>query len=211
MQKRAVFTGDIVRSGDLDSDALAVVFAAFTQTAQDIGGWPDLAAGSGGCLHDTVVFARFRGDGWQMALPARFALRAALVMRAALRATGKGRETRIGIGIGMVEMNGDDLASAQGPAFVQSGHALDGIKRAPLLTAPDGPVVLRAILPLADRITSGWTPKQAQIALHLLAPAPPTHEALAARLGHSRQLIQKQADAAGIVPLTESIEIYETL
>lgn len=203
MQNRAVFTGDIVRSGDLDTDALSAVFGALEQAARGIGDWPANQAAP-------VIFARFRGDGWQMALPAPYALRAALVMRAAVRTTGKGRETRIGIGIGAAQISGTDLAAAQGAAFVQSGHALDGIKRAPLLAAPQGPVLLRATLPLADRIAQGWTPKQAQIALHLLVPAPPTHDALAAQLGQSRQLIQKQAEAAGLAALTESIEIYET-
>lgn len=200
MQNLAVFTGDIVRSGDLDSAGLAEVFASLTQAAHCVAVWPD----------STSVFTRFRGDGWQMALPAHFALRAALVMRAAVRATGKARDTRIGVGIGAARLTADDLASAEGPAFVQSGRALDGIKRNILMAAPDAPLVLRAALPLADRIAQGWTPKQAQIAIHMLAPLPPTQDALADVLGHTRQLIQKQADAAAIVALLESCEAYET-
>lgn len=199
MQNLAVFTGDIVRSSDLGARGLSNVFTALEAAAQSIARWPDSMA----------PFARFRGDGWQMALPPHYALRAALSLRAAVRSTGKGIETRIGIGIGTGDISGDDLAGADGPAFVQSGHALDAIKRHCLLSAPEASPVLRAALPLADRIAQGWTPKQAQIVLHLLRPAPPTQEALANQLGSTRQLIQKQADAASVAALIESCEVYE--
>ncbi len=199
MQNLAVFTGDIVRSSDLDSHDLSGLFDALRAACDTVGHWPDGMA----------FFERFRGDGWQMALPARYALRAALVMRAAVRTTGKGRSTRIGIGIGSGEISGNDLAGAEGPAFVQSGHALDHMKRNILLSAPDGSATLRVCLPMADRIAQGWTPKQALVAQHMLVPAPATQEAIAAQLGHSRQLLQKQATAAGVFALIESCEAYE--
>lgn len=200
MQNWAVFTGDIVRSSDLEAGGLAEVFAVLKTAAQQIASWPD----------STAPFARFRGDGWQMALPPRYALRGALTLRAAVRATGKGRDTRIGIGIGAGQLSGNDLAGADGPAFVQSGRALDTIKRQNLLASTDAGSALRIALPLADRIAQGWTPKQAWIALHLLSPRPPTQHALATQLGTRRQLIQKQADAAGVAALSESCAAYET-
>ena len=199
MQNLAVFTGDIVRSGALEARELSNVFTALEATARSIADW-----------HDSMApFARFRGDGWQMALPPRYALRAALSLRAAVRATGKGRDTRIGIGIGAGQITSGNLGDADGPAFVNSGRALDGMQRQSLFAAPDTSMVLRAALPLADRIAQGWTPKQAQMTLHLLAPLPPTHETLATQMGITRQLIQKQADAASVAALIESCEIYE--
>jgi hypothetical protein len=201
MQNLAVFTGDIVRSSDLEAGGLTEVFDALEAQAMRIAQWPDSMA----------PFARFRGDGWQMALPPRYALRAALTLRAAVRSTGKGRDTRIGIGLGAGTMDGNDLAGADGPAFVQSGHALDTLKRSPYMAAPDGPLPLRIALPLADEIVQGWTPKQAQVVQALLAPDAPTQEALAQTLGRSRQMTQKQADAAGITALLESCALYETL
>jgi hypothetical protein len=199
MDNWAVFTGDIVRSSDLAAPDLDLVLAALQAQSDRIGQWPA----------STTAFARFRGDGWQMALPHQFALRAALVMRASVRATGKGRDTRIGIGLGPAELRAD-LAASDGPAFVRSGHALDAMKRAARMTAPDAPSVLRCALPLADRIVGGWTAGQAQVVHHLLAPAPPTQAALAQSLGTSRQMVQKQAEAAGLAALIESCEAYET-
>lgn len=199
MQNWAVFTGDIVRSTDMGADALQDVFAALERAAQVIADWPD----------SVTAFTRFRGDGWQMALPPPYALRGALVMRAAVRQTGKGRDTRIGVGIGQGEMRDSDLASADGPAFLHSGRALDAIGRGPRMGAPDGPIALRCALPLADRIAQSWTPKQAQVAYALLVPTPPTQEALSQTLGRSRQMTQKQADAAGVGALLDSCDAYE--
>jgi hypothetical protein len=201
MQQWAVFTGDIIRSSDLEPEALARIFATLEDHCKLIGAWPQ----------STAALQRFRGDGWQMALPVRYALRAALVMRAAVRATGKGHDTRIGIGIGAGTLADGDLAAADGPAFVNSGHALDEIKRGPRMAAPEGPDLLRMVLPLADCVVQGWTPKQAQVAASLLTPDPPSHDALAAALGHTRQLIQKQATAAGIAALLESTATFERI
>ncbi|QUJ77471.1 MarR family transcriptional regulator [Sulfitobacter albidus] len=195
MTQLAVFTGDIVKSSDLDAATLDAVFATLRAGAEQIGGW------SGA----TAPFARFRGDGWQMALPPRDALRGALVLRARVRS--EGAETRIGIGIGDARLTGTDLAAAEGPAFVTSGHSLDTLKRSLLMQAPDGP--LSIALPLADRIARTWTPKQAQTIAALLDPAPPTQEALGATLNRSKQMIQKQAEAAGIDALHAACAAYE--
>ncbi|WP_299030784.1 hypothetical protein [uncultured Sulfitobacter sp.] len=199
MQHMAVFTGDIVRSTDMGTDELQRMFAALEVQSDMIGHWPESSS----------IFQRFRGDGWQMSLPARYALRAAAVMRATARATGKGHDTRIGIGVGLGTVKGNDLAAADGPVFVQSGHALDRMKRGPLMTAPAADDLLRIALPPIDRIVQGWTAKQAQIAAVLLSPDAPTHDTLAARLGQTRQLVQKQAESAGLSALLESFEIIE--
>ena len=200
MQNWAVFTGDIVRSTDLGAQALSDVMDVLAETAQSVGNWPD----------STSDFVRFRGDGWQMALPPLYAMRAALVIRAAVRATGKGHDTRIGIGIGAGTIVDGDLARADGPAFVASGHALDALTRTPRLAAPGAPQFLRTALPLADRIAQGWTPKQAQVVQVMLSPLASTQDALAQTLGRSRQMIQKQADAAGLDALLACCEACET-
>ena len=83
------------------------------------------------------------------------------------------------------------------------------LKRAPRLAAPDAPQALRIALPLADRIAQGWTPKQAQVVAALLAPVAPTQDALAQTLGRSRQMTQKQADAAGLGALLDSCDAFE--
>ncbi|UWR20973.1 hypothetical protein [Sulfitobacter sp. S190] len=199
MQDWAVFTGDIVKSTAMSPDALDAVFAALARAAAQIGKWQGT----------TVPFARFRGDGWQMAVDPKYALRGALLVRALVRATGKNHDTRIGIGIGAGTVTEGDVTAADGPAFVASGHALDTMNRHAHLSAPGANAPLRAAAPLADRIAQGWTPKQAEVAAALLAPSPPTQTALAEQLGRSRQMVQKQAEGAALSDLIEACEVVE--
>lgn len=198
MQQLAVFTGDIIRSSDMAPGALDAVFTALEGQCRAIEDWSDAPC----------RFQRFRGDGWQLALTPRFALRAALVLRAAVRATGKGHDTRLGIGIGDATLAGD-LASGEGPAFVRSGHALDQMRRGPQMAAPEGPATLRVALPLADRIASGWTPKQAAVIAALLPPGAPSQHAVAQAQNTTRQLVQKQAEAAGLAALSAACDAAE--
>ncbi|MEQ6247817.1 hypothetical protein ABMC89_02880 [Sulfitobacter sp. HNIBRBA3233] len=196
MGQLAVFTGDIVKSGSLDAAALDAVIDALRAGARQISAWDG----------SDVAFARFRGDGWQMALPPARALRAALVLQARVRALGA--QTRIGIGIGGARLTGDELAAGEGPAFVASGHSLDALARPLLMAAPDG--ALSIALPLADRIAQGWTAKQAETVALLLDTAPQTHAEVGRTLGRSRQMIQKQADAAGVDALIAACIAFES-
>ena len=71
----------------------------------------------------------FRGDSWQLLVsPSRYALRLACFIRAGLRSRSLA-DTRIGIGLGDVEMHGDRPGQSDGIAFRLSGRALDGLKK----------------------------------------------------------------------------------
>lgn len=199
MAELAVLTGDIVHSGRLPEGGLDEIFAHLSAAAVEISDWQSLPS----------RFTRFRGDGWQMMVEPRFALRAALCLRAAVRQSGKGRETRLAIGFGTGEIEGDTLANATGPAFEAAGHALDSMTRGPLMVAPNGPLALRSALPLADHIAQGWTVRQAEIAAALLHPARPSQENVAAQLGVRQQTIQEQADSSGILPLIDTCLMLE--
>lgn len=200
MAQWTVFTGDIVKSSDLSSQALDAIFARLEQTARDIAGWQDGPA----------PFARYRGDGWQMALAPEFTFRAALALRASVRSQGKGYDTRIGIGLGAGKLGNGALNGAEGEAFVTSGHALDHMKRTARMAAPTGPLALRVALPLADRVVAGWTARQAEVVLGLLPPQAPSQASVADHLGTTRQTAQKQAEAAGITALYEVFELLES-
>ena len=199
MTKWAVFTGDIVKSSDMTSDELSLIFKNLDAAAADIGAWQGMAA----------PLTRFRGDGWQMAVTPGLCFRAAIAVRAAVQRAGKGFETRIGIGLGTGDITGDDLSGAEGTAFVRSGHALDGMKRGVLLSAPDAPLPLRTALPLADHIIKGWTRRQAEVAYLMLPPAGPTQMEVAATLGLTQQTVQQQIDSSGILRLLEVCDVME--
>ena len=200
MSPMAVITGDIVRSSALDQPALEAVFAALSSTATEIGRWQGTP----------VPFSRFRGDGWQLAMQPAHVLRALIALRAAVRAQGKALDTRAAVGIGPGRLGATGLADAEGPAFTASGRALDEMKRPARLAAPEAPLPLRTALPLTDQIIRGWTAKQAEIVAGLIAPDAPSQADLARSFGVRRQLVQKQADAAGLHALLAACTTLES-
>jgi hypothetical protein len=116
----------------------------------------------------SVRLARFRGDGWQWVAPEpRLAMRAALVIRASLRAEGRAFDTRISIGIGPGSLPSyGELAAASGPAFQLSGRGLDEMGRSRRLALawavpPACAGERRALVALVDEIARRWTPAQA--------------------------------------------------
>ncbi len=199
MDNWAVFTGDIVKSSDLSSAELTRVFDHLTAAGDTIAGWQD----------NPTYFTRYRGDGWQIAVSPKLAFRAALALRAAVRSTAKGIDTRVALGMGAGRITGRDLAGAEGAAFVRSGRALDDMKRTTRMSAPEAPMALRIALPMADHILGGWTARQSQIALLLLPPSGPTHEAVADQLGLTRQAVQKQAESSGMPDLLDVCTLIE--
>lgn len=195
----AVITGDIVNSSAMSSAELDVVFDALARTADEIGRWQGSAA----------PFARYRGDGWQLAMQPKFAFRALIALRAAVRAQGKGFDSRLALGLGEGSLGSSGLADAEGDAFTASGHALDEMRRGKRLSAQNAGEALRAALPLADEIVGGWTAKQAEIVYALIAPDAPTQADVARERGIRRQAVQKQADAAGLEAFLETCSILE--
>jgi len=194
-----VFTGDIVNSTALETAALDAIFDGLGAATRLIGGWQDRPA----------PFARFRGDGWQMAMPPQYTFRALMCLRAAVRAQGKGYDTRIGIGVGAGDLSENDLSRAEGDAFFASGRALDAMSRSVRMSAPEGPLALRAALPLADRIAQGWTQRQAEVMQGLIVPGVATQAEIARNLGISRQMAQRHADAASAEAILEVCALLE--
>lgn len=195
----AVITGDIVNSGTMSAAELDAVFDALSATAADIARWQDAP----------VPFTRFRGDGWQVALQPQWAFRALIALRATVCSQGKGFDSRAALGLGRGSLGKSGLADADGPAFVTSGRALDDMKRGNRLIAPNAAPAIRAALPLADEVISGWTAKQAQVVCALIGPDAPSQAQVARQMGAKRQLVQKQADAAGLSALLETCTVLE--
>lgn len=196
----AVLTGDLIRSTDLRAADLRRAIAALQQAAEDIAKWDGVE----------TAFGLRGGDGWQLVLrPAQLALRAALTLRAALRALGKSYDSRIAIADGGDAMPPDGNPNAAlGPVYVTSGRALEAMKGEDGLrwgTDAKGAATL-----LADHISRDWTPAQARALKPQLAPQPPRREDTARTLNISRQSVNKALWAAGYPALSEALQMIET-
>jgi len=217
----AVLTGDLVGSTGLTDAQIRTAFSMLENEVVAV-----LKTWAGQTLQP--VFARSRGDGWQMRLgqPA-FALRCALFVRAALKSQHEdaassnaggydaqsvrpsGVRTRIAIATGFGDpATPENLNEATGPVFVASGRALDAMpKGATLAHASGGP--LAAATRLADHISADWTQPQAKAMQHALAPDAPTRAEIGAALGKSRQAVDQALAAAGYKALSDALRLIE--
>jgi hypothetical protein len=198
----AVMTGDIVASSRLapgDLDGVLETVAASAETA---------ASWSGG----QARFGRHRGDGWQCLGPSpALSLRAALFIRAGLRARRRDLDTRISVGVGTGAVPEAGVSGASGPAFERSGAGLDGLGRgARFVFAPVADRGLeQAVFALADEISRRWTARQAEVFVHALPPDAPTQSVIARRIGVSQQMVAKHLRAGGDWALREAMAALE--
>lgn len=225
-----VFTGDLVGSSKLSSEDLGRAMNALEQACYE-------AMRARGLFHTHFTrfeadkargspafppeweprFSTFRGDGWQCVFSApAFALRDALILRAALSSLGKPFDTRISIGIGSGWIAGDmNLNAASGPAFELSGQGLDEIGQSRRFAVawedpPEEAPLIRAIFALADEISRNWTPGQARVFTRLLVEIPrPSQEKLAGALGITQQSVTRHLRGGGDWALREALRALE--
>lgn len=159
----AVLTGDVIDSRKLSASQLEVLFG----NVRDL--WKSFGKVHSGAVVGTLEV--FRGDGWQAALakPA-LCVEAAVFLRAAFRAQpGEIRvDSRIGIGVGMVErLDPDRLSESNGPAFQRSGEMFEVLDstglRWGLGSANRKNEIGSAsiILPMMDLLVQRWTQPEA--------------------------------------------------
>lgn len=207
----AVLTGDIIKSSRLAPAALDAAMKALADAALAMSAWK-------GAQPDR--FVRYRGDGWQCLAPSpALALRAALFLRANLRAHDRDIDTRISVGIGAGSISSGlaaatGLAAASGPAFEISGRGLEGMGHSMRFAVawqnpPDDADLIQAVFSLCDEISRLWTQRQAEILIESLLPIDEVQEALAGRLGISQQAVAKHLRAGGDWALRRALAAME--
>ena len=203
----AVLTGDFIRSRCQPAGVLDEAMKALAAGADSMAAWPD---------GRPARFTRFRGDGWQCLAPApASALRAALFLRACLRAADRDLDTRISVGIGPGSIPVDgDLGSASGPAFELSGRGLDGMARVQQFAIawrdpPPCTTLTGAVVALADEISRLWTARQAEAMIDTLAPGSIAQQRIAERHGVSQQAIAKRLSGSGDWALQRALSAVE--
>lgn len=210
----AVLTGDLVRSSALDKAQLDAVRRVLFASAGALN-QADWAGGR--LLRGDPEF--FRGDAWQLLLiDPRWALRAAIYLRAVLLAQGS-VDTRVAIGIGQVDsISRARVSLSRGQAFTLSGHALDQMsprfRMAAALPAEFQPSAqwLPVVMALCDCLIGRWQRRQAQIA-SLIALYRSASHAEVGRLikprSISQQAVSKSLTAAGWFGIEHALGQFE--
>lgn len=189
----AVITGDLVGSVALGPEKVEQAMVALEGAARGMESW----------VGAPLRFTRHRGDGWQAVVEqSKFATRAALIFRAALRSLGNEFDTYIGLAEGASPILTEvDLNKITGKVFTASGASLEKIKSSNLPIRMDyrSATLANASLVLADHISLGWTSVQAEL-MHVVLTPDNEHTSfseLGKMFGKSRQTITKSLDAAG--------------
>lgn len=204
-----VLTGDLVRSSSLNAVDLARARAAVEGAGEDIAGW------RAGAVVGSVEF--FRGDAWQLALGnAELFLRAAIFVRARLRAANMNFDSRIGVGLGACdELNQHRVSLSTGEAFTISGRTLDS------LTGVTGIAVdvpkrvahrLGWVAPFAglcSALVDRWTERQAELVCRMLLDTSVPQKELAIQLQVTPQAVSKHLGAADFNSLAAAITYVE--
>jgi len=213
MSPTAILTGDLIGSTRVPTDRIAHTMSLLSGNLPVGIRWNWTAA--------DLYFTRYRGDGWQMRVPAPDALRWAITLLASLRADPLAIGSRISIGIGAISNPGtEDLSDASGPAFEASGRGLDTMYRDERLflmggkAAADDPGVRildaeQAVVMLIDERISRWTPEQAEAVAHFLHPDAPPATEIAERLGITPQAVSYRLRGAGAKTLRTVLETLE--
>ena len=197
----AVLSGDIVSSQKLTTDQLERSISDVEMACNTIQYWPGVTKHG---------FARYRGDGWQLAfnVPA-YALRAALYIQASLKSQNPTWATKIAIATGKGTMPDGDPNKGQGDAFVRSGRLLDNLPRVSLINHTDSHA-LSAVAILFGQISSGWKQAQARIIKeHLVPNAGPSIET-AEKFSITRQAVDQSLRSAGFRQIEAALDALES-
>ncbi|MFG6159581.1 hypothetical protein ACGTNG_12315 [Halomonas sp. 1390] len=157
---------------------------------------------------------RFRGDGFQLALPrAETAMEAAVTLRAALIEQSEPDQrwdARIAVAVGPAEPG---VSEADGETFIASGRGLDALAGSAghlaltLLDEPEDPG-LGLLVRFLDDLLDGWSPYAAEVvglSLRGNTAQPLSQQALADRLGISQPSVHKRLRAARWALLSDSL------
>jgi hypothetical protein len=193
----SVFSGDIVKSTQLTSDAIDDAMRLIETTLRSR-------------TNDDIRFTRYRGDGWQAVLQNPWnALDNALALIANLRV--RGFYSRIAIGVDEVEHLGStDLSDARGLAFMASGHALDQMQRGQILALAGAKIGNedKAIAALLDERISRWTREQAEAVTKSMDPSATTAKESAVSLGITPQAMSDRLYNAGFPSMWYALTLW---
>ncbi|WP_192034392.1 hypothetical protein [Halomonas sp. YLGW01] len=201
-QPIAVLTGDVIASQRIDD--LSTLYRVLDATLAHLS------------KHHGGRFERYRGDGFQLALPsAEIALDTALTLRAALiMHSGKKRwDARIAVAVGQDYWQAnEDLATAQGPVFVASGKALDAISEgashlALVRLGAQQDAALDLLIRYADELVDGWSPASAEVA-YLRLWQDESQQAMAEKLGIRQPSVHKRLRTARWSLLADTLDFF---
>lgn len=191
----AVITGDIVNSTQGNAQ---VWLNCLKSALANYGSEPE-------------IWEIYRGDSFQVSLPAQKALEAAYYIKASIKQLPK-YDVRMGVGIGSQDYKSARVSESNGSAFVRSGGAFDKLGR-DLLKVVTGTQELDETLEVMIRLASitmnSWTAKSAEVVMLKLKNPNWNQLELAAHLEKSQSSVSEGFSRAGFDELMKLNEYFK--
>ncbi len=193
----AVITGDIINSRQSDSSTWQSELKA-------------VLSGYGAEPGDWEIF---RGDSFQLALPAAEGLLAAIHLKAAIKQVSK-TDVRIGIGLGERDTAAGKITEATGTAFIRSGDCFDGLKKNTMAIASGQPAMdetLNTMLVLATLTMDNWSETVATLIRTMLEQPELSQQEIAQQVGKSQSTISETLKRGGYDEIKRMENYYRML
>ena len=192
-----VITGDIINSRKADStEWLTALKSALNQ----YGGTPK-------------TWEIYRGDSFQLEVPAEEALFAALYIKACLRQY-KHLDARMAIGLGEKTHSASRLSESNGSAFRHSGECFDALRKNTLAIRSEWPELDRevnAYLSLALLTVERWPANASSIIKAAMENPQLTQTERAKKLGKSQSTVSESLKRAGFDEIMQMEKQYRNL
>ncbi len=193
----AVLTGDIVNSRD---EKVSIWMPQLKSTLNHYGSNPK-------------EWEIYRGDSFQLMLPALDAYRAALHIKATLKEY-KNLDVRVSIGIGNMDHHAKRITESNGTAFLHSGEGFENLKKKTLSITSSSIVglePLQIMIDLAMLTADNWTPSVAQLVKAYLRNPEKQQKEIAQILNKSQSTVSETLSRSGYEEIMAINPYYERL
>lgn len=198
----SIITGDIVNSSKLKDqqtwqDPLKELFL---EISPDPGSW-----------------AIYRGDSFQIKVPAEDALRVSLlIISEVLKLDIKGLNVRLAIGLGKTDDSKTSVNEASGEAYILSGKLLDQLSPSGRKLGFESPWQrinreFEMLFRLAMVILDGWSNKTAEVAGVLFKEQGVTQTEIARKLGLAQSTVNAHIKRGSLYEIMELEEYYSEI
>ncbi|CAN5230805.1 hypothetical protein BH23BAC3_BH23BAC3_10720 [soil metagenome] len=156
----------------------------------------------------------YRGDSFQLALYTEDALRATLLIKAAIKKVEEAKlDVRLAIGVGIDGRNISSVSESMGDSFVYSGELLDQLKNDKVHLGikspwPDFDKEMNMMFKLTLVIINSWTSNSAEVAELIFSVPGITQQKIAATIGIAQSSVNDRIKRGSIYEIVELEKYY---